>query len=595
MVLETLPHRSMANAEQICQTFVNQCTSLLMRHLMSCNLHTHRTQLYLSILTAIAFNPVTMDFGTCQTVSPAATVPNKNAATPTEKDATPVQASAPVAAATTVDPNVTNAHLKLFVKPLTLDELDIEAKGWQNLLKQNVQKITSIHIRIEQLTDQIEASENGQTTAILTPAPPTPKAADPANTPAAQATNLETDPDPTNQTKTQETTGQAATPASQTLHSPSALTPASPVVSKPETAVDTARAKTNVPNATTIESLTELKTQLSNQLTDLTLQKTDISQKFEIVLNSLDLKGGDTASYRKYNNALTGVALEVTSTSGMWRMFTSWITAEQGGKRWALNILRFVITLLVSYFGASILANFVRRAASRVKGVSQLLVNFLSSFTKQISMVIGFIIGLAALEIDITPLIAAVGAAGFVVAFALQGTLSNFASGLLILAYRPFDVGDVIESAGVSGNVDSVSLFSTHVRTFDNKLMIIPNNDIWGGTITNATASTTRRVDLIFGIGYADDINQAKSILKNAVENHPLILKDPAANIRVNELGDSSVNLICRPWTRTENYWSVYWDLMHTVKQEFDSAGVSIPFPQRDVHIYHQTPPTPDA
>ncbi|MDA7873564.1 mechanosensitive ion channel [Rhodopirellula sp.] len=562
---------------------------------MSCNLHTHRTQLYLSILTAIAFNPVTMDFGTCQTVSPAATVPNKNAATPTEKDATPAQASAPVAAATTVDPNVTNAHLKLFVKPLTLEELDIEAKGWQNLLKQNVQKITSIHIRIEQLTDQIEASENGQTTAILTPAPPTPKAADPANTPAAQATNLETDPDPTNQTKTQETTGQAATPASPTLQSPSALTPASPVVSKPETAVDTARAKTNVPNATTIESLTELKTQLSNQLTDLTLQKTDISQKFEIVLNSLDLKGGDTASYRKYNNALTGVALEVTSTSGMWRMFTSWITAEQGGKRWALNILRFVITLLVSYFGASILANFVRRAASRVKGVSQLLVNFLSSFTKQISMVIGFIIGLAALEIDITPLIAAVGAAGFVVAFALQGTLSNFASGLLILAYRPFDVGDVIESAGVSGNVDSVSLFSTHVRTFDNKLMIIPNNDIWGGTITNATASTTRRVDLIFGIGYADDINQAKSILKNAVENHPLILKDPAANIRVNELGDSSVNLICRPWTRTENYWSVYWDLMHTVKQEFDSAGVSIPFPQRDVHIYHQTPPTPDA
>jgi len=125
--------------------------------------------------------------------------------------------------------------------------------------------------------------------------------------------------------------------------------------------------------------------------------------------------------------------------------------------------------------------------------------------------------------------------------------------------------------------------------------MSIPNNVIWGGTSTNVTASTTRRVDLIFGIGYADDINQAKSILKNAVENHPLVLKDPAANIRVNELGDSSVNLICRPWTRTENYWSVYWDLMHTVKQDFDSAGVSIPFPQRDVHIYHQTPPTPDA
>lgn len=306
------------------------------------------------------------------------------------------------------------------------------------------------------------------------------------------------------------------------------------------------------------------------------------------MLASLELKGGDPTSYRKYNDALTGVALEVTSATGLWQMFAGWLVAEQGGKRWAWNLVRFIVILLVSYFGASILANFVRRGASRVKGVSQLLINFLSSFTKQLAMVVGFIVGLAALEIDITPLIAAVGAAGFVVAFALQGTLSNFASGLLILAYRPFDVGDVIEAGGVSGTVDSVSLFSTHIRTFDNKLMIVPNNDIWGGTITNATASTTRRVDLVFGIGYADDINQAKNILAKTVENHPLILKDPAVNIRVNELGDSSVNLICRPWTKTEDYWSVYWDLMHSVKQEFDNAGVSIPFPQRDVHVYQQ-------
>ena len=118
--------------------------------------------------------------------------------------------------------------------------------------------------------------------------------------------------------------------------------------------------------------------------------------------------------------------------------------------------------------------------------------------------------------------------------------------------------------------------------------MIVPNNDIWGGTITNATASPTRRVDLVFGIGYGDDIDLAKQILEKAVQKHALVLKDPAPTIRVNELADSSVNLICRPWTLTENYWSVYWDLMQTVKQEFDGAGVSIPFPQRDVHIYQQ-------
>ena len=242
-------------------------------------------------------------------------------------------------------------------------------------------------------------------------------------------------------------------------------------------------------------------------------------------------------------------------------MFTSWILADQGA-----NVGKhppFHCHSCVSSSSADL--QLVRR---RLPGKRSLAIaGQLPRLIHQTDRDDGFIVGLAALEIDITPLLAAVGAAGFVVAFALQGTLSNFASGLLILAYRPFDVGDVIEAAGVSGTVDSVSLFSTHVRTFDNKIMIVPNNDIWGGTITNATASETRRVDLVFAIGYSDDIALAQNILKQVVDNHSLVLKDPAVNIRVNELADSSVNLICRPWTNTENYWTVYWDLMQTVKQ----------------------------
>ena len=445
----------------------------------------------------------------------------------------------------------------------------MEAKGWQNLLKDNVEEITSLHLRIEEITAQtanLKVSNRTDPQQVLAES-----RTSTAGNNAPQSDKRGTNENVSTILQTSESAGpsDAETVGTSTKSSNN------------ETAPDS----TQVP---TLDSLTAQRDRLSSQLTELTLQKTEISQRFEIVLNSLELKGGDPTEYRKYNNALTGVALEVTSATGMWQMLASWLVAEQGGKRWAWNLVRFVVILLVSYFGASILSNFVRRGASRVKGVSQLLVNFLSSFTKQISMVVGFIIGLAALEIDITPLLAAVGAAGFVVAFALQGTLSNFASGLLILAYRPFDVGDVIEAAGVSGSVDSVSLFSTHIRTFDNKLMIVPNNDIWGGTITNATASTTRRVDLVFGIGYDDDIDQAKTILAKAVADHALVLKDPAPNIRVNELADSSVNLICRPWTRTEHYWSVYWDLMQTVKQEFDDAGVSIPFPQRDVHLHQQ-------
>ena len=219
------------------------------------------------------------------------------------------------------------------------------------------------------------------------------------------------------------------------------------------------------------------------------------------------------------------------------------------------------------------------------------MVNFLGKFVKQAMMLIGLIVALTALEINIGPLLAAVGAAGFVVGFALQDTLSNFASGMLILAYRPFDVGDVIEAAGVSGIVDSVTLFSTHVRTFDNKVMIVPNNDIWGNTITNATASDTRRVDLIFGIGYEDDVDEAKRILEAVVKQHELVLDDPAPVVQLHELADSSVNFICRPWTKTGDYWTVYWDITRAVKEQFDRSGISIPFPQRDIHVYHESAP----
>ena len=538
-------------------------------------LHRQRS-ICLAILAGVTFLIFQAQSAWCQTNNRASTAPSSESNTTVTAASVANTPPPTFPKAVTVDPDVTVAHLKLFVKPLTVDELEVEAKAWQKLLKHNVEKITTLHLRIERITDQIAKFKALDTTVFQQASPPAPTPPS-NNSTSTSVFNTDTQDDGDAKDLQQNTSAAPRSTAGDGNGT-------EPLPNSAQVSANASRPRSM--QTTTLESLTQQRGQLSSQLTELTLKNTEISQKFNVVLNNLELKGGDPTSYRKYNAALTGVALEVTTATGMWQMLTSWMIAEQGGKRWAWNLVRFIVILLVSYFGASILANFVRRGASRVKGVSQLLVNFLSSFTKQVSMVVGFIIGLAALEIDITPLIAAVGAAGFVVAFALQGTLSNFASGLLILAYRPFDVGDVIEAAGVSGNVDSVSLFSTHIRTFDNKVMIVPNNDIWGGTITNATASTTRRVDLVFGIGYTDDINQAKNILAKVVENHPLVLKDPAVNIRVNELGDSSVNLICRPWTKTEDYWSVRWDLMHTVKQEFDNAGVSIPFPQTDVHIY---------
>jgi small conductance mechanosensitive channel len=155
----------------------------------------------------------------------------------------------------------------------------------------------------------------------------------------------------------------------------------------------------------------------------------------------------------------------------------------------------------------------------------------------------------------------------------------------MIMINRPFDEGDFVDVGGITGTVKSVSIVATTVVTADNQVIVIPNKNVWGNVITNVTASETRRVDLVFGISYEDSIPDAMRVMQETVEAHPLVLDDPATVIRVHELGDNSVNFICRPWTKTEDYWTVYWDLTEQMKQNFDAAGISIPYPQQDVHF----------
>jgi len=180
------------------------------------------------------------------------------------------------------------------------------------------------------------------------------------------------------------------------------------------------------------------------------------------------------------------------------------------------------------------------------------------------------------------------GAAGLVVGLALQDSLSNVASGLMILINRPFDVGDVVSSGGVIGTVHQMNLVSTTFRTFDNQTIHVPNNEIWNNVITNITANPTRRVDLEFGIGYSDNFDHAEQIIEEVVREHDLVLDDPAPVVVTHALADSSVNIVCRPWVRTSDWWQVKTDLTREVKRRFDAAGISIPFPQRDVHVYHE-------
>ncbi len=330
------------------------------------------------------------------------------------------------------------------------------------------------------------------------------------------------------------------------------------------------------------------KAELAKKIPELQEQRAHLIDRLNVVLDAWEAKGGEVEEYRKYVTAVSGLDIDVSDASTAWTAIAGWVQSEQGGQRWLWNIIKFISILLAFYIVSRLAGLVTGRAAARIQGGSELLRHFLEKFVRQLVMVIGLIVALSALEVNISPLLAALGAAAFVVGLALQGTLSNFASGLIILGYRPFDVGDVIDAGGVSGIVDSMNLISTKIRTFDNKVMIVPNNKIATDTITNASASDKRRVDLVFGIGYDDDVEAAHELLLSIVRNHPHVLDDPAPVVQLNELADSSVNFICRPWVKAEDYWTVYWDITRAVKMEFDRAGISIPFPQRDIHVYQQ-------
>ena len=338
-----------------------------------------------------------------------------------------------------------------------------------------------------------------------------------------------------------------------------------------------------------IELQTKAKEQLLLNIAKLREEQAALIDRFNVVLKALKDKGGEVEEYEKYVAAVSGLGVDIQDVSAFRIIIWSWLKSPKGGLRWLKNIAFFLLTLLAFYILAHFLGKITSRTVSASKRFSDLMKNFFVSLVRKTVMLIGIIVALSMLEVQVTPFIATLGVAGFILGFALQGTLSNFASGLMILIYRPYDVGHIIEAAGMKGKVDSMNLVSTTIKTFDNQIVVIPNGKIWGGVITNVTGSDTRRVDMTFGISYSDDIAKAAKILEDIVSKHELVLKDPEPVVRLHELGDSSVNFVCRPWTKTADYWTVYWDVTRTVKERFDAEGVSIPFPQRDVHIYQTT------
>ena len=465
---------------------------------------------------------------------------------------------------TTSNPSVPLDELSIMVTPLTLPELEVEAEAWMKIVQEKSLQVSATEIAIKRKNKQTKAA-----------------------TSAAQA--LET----AKEAPSAEA-GEALKEAQEALEETVAAdADAESLDMKPDSVSDIAESA---------EAVQKVATEAADQKTDLLLlvtqqrdERAALSDRARIVLNEMDKKGGESATHRTYLAAIAGIDMDLTDVDSLSTSITGWFTGENGGKRWAKKLITFLGVLLLFKILAALGGKFFDGFIRKRKKVSMLLRHFLSVMVRRIIFLAGFIVALSMIGVHMAPIMAAIGAAGFVIAFALQDSLSNFASGIMILLYRPFDVGNVVETGGVTGKVASLNLVSVTISTPDNKLILVPNNKVWNDVIVNATSVKERRVDMIFGIGYQDDMDKAQTILEDIVASHEAILKDPEPVIKVNELADSSVNYICRPWVKTEDYWDVYWDVTRKVKEEFDKQGVSIPFPQQDVHIHHLNAESTDA
>ena len=252
---------------------------------------------------------------------------------------------------------------------------------------------------------------------------------------------------------------------------------------------------------------------------------------------------------------------------------------------WAINIAFALLIFIVGRMVVGLIISMFTKLMGKSK-YDPMLVKFLGSILKSVLMLVVIVASLNKLNVDTTSLVAIVGAAGLAIGLSLQDSLKNFAAGVMLLVFKPIRAGDFVEAGGAAGVVKNIGIFTTTMNTGDNKEVIVPNGGIYGGNIVNYSAKDTRRVDMVFGIGYGDDLLKAKEILLQLTTEDDRILKDPAPTVAVSELGDSSVNFVVRPWAATPDFWAVKFAFTEQVKLRFDQEGISIPFPQMDVHVH---------
>lgn len=278
------------------------------------------------------------------------------------------------------------------------------------------------------------------------------------------------------------------------------------------------------------------------------------------------------------------VGIETSLTDGLNEAQT-WIANNSDLLvQYSVNIISAILILFIGNIVVKMIANSVAKVLDKKK-MDKAVIEFIHGIVRYLLLVIVLIAALSRIGVQTASVVAVIGAAGLAIGLALQGSLSNFAAGVLIVAFRPFKSGDYVEVSGVAGSVEAIQIFQTVLKTPDHKMVVVPNSGVIGSPITNYSRHDTRRVDLVIGVSYKADLQQTKQVIRETLEKDPRILKNPDMTIGVLALADSSVNFVVRPWCKTEDYWSVYFDSTQAIKEALDKAGIEIPFPQMDIHI----------
>jgi len=327
-----------------------------------------------------------------------------------------------------------------------------------------------------------------------------------------------------------------------------------------------------------------LKNQLVVNATNLQSGRTAVVDRFNVILEELDRKGGESKYYRKYIEAITKAEIDVKDTEGLGVRVLSWFKSDEGGLRWVSNIGKFVGIVLASAIVSQILGLVISKLL-KLSNTSKLMRQFTVIVINRGGIVVGVLLALTALEVSLAPVLTVLGGASFIFAFALQSNLGNFASGLMLMVYKPFDVGDEVKIGSLWGWVDSISLANTKIKGFGGQMFTVPNNTVWGDTIENLTTSDTRKVKFSFRIRFDQDVTKIEKVLVDLFKSHPKILEEPAPSTFVFDIEDEYISLIASGWAKTDEFWKVSADILRTIQTRFEQEGIKLGAPAQDIRI----------